>query len=154
MMYKQFLITTAFACALFSTSCSSSNKISEDDCISLIVGVSEIPLKNDFPANGNYYEFLDKTGDKHLTNCLLGQITNVTQVPDPRLSVPGRRSSVAIGDISIFMLSEMYDIPFTTFIDEAEWKHIGIYAYFKYMESDGARDKVAEIYRKRLTNSG
>jgi len=151
MTYKQILKVAFFTLGLVG--CESDTKISDIECTSLIVGISEMPLKNDLPANGNYYKILERSGDRDLTNCLLGEITNTTQMPDPRLSVPGRRTSVAVGDVSIFMLAEMYDIPFTSFIDETEWRKNGIYAYFEYIETDGARYKVAQTLREKLTAS-
>jgi len=148
---KQFTIAMI---ALALAGCEVYKKLSDNECISLISGVSEIPFKNGLPAEGTYYEILEKSGDRDVTNCLLDNVTNLAQLPDPRVNVPGRRSSVALGDISVFMLVSMYDIPFTTFIDETEWAHSGVYAYFKYIESEGSRDEVVKIFREKLTRSG
>lgn len=151
MFHKPLL--TATASIVFLGGCNSHTKMSADQCTSLIRGVTEIPHKRDLSALGNYPYLIEKTGDKNVTNCLLDHIVDLTQMPDPR-GGPGRRKSVAFGDVSVFMLTEIYDIPFTTFMDSTEWQNMGIYAYFEYVETDGARDEIAKILREQIVNSG
>jgi hypothetical protein len=71
-------------------------------------------------------------------------------MPDPRMSVPNKREFVAIGDVAIFMLVEMYDMSFTTFMDEKEWDNMGIFSYFKYVETEGAREGIQATLRDEI----
>jgi hypothetical protein len=147
---KNHLKSILLISAITLSNCSNYQPLAEADCISLIRGVTEMPFKNDLPAEGNYYHLLSISGDKAVTDCLLNQVTNTSRMPDPRMSVPNKREFVAIGDVAIFMLVEMYDMSFTTFMDEKEWDNMGIFSYFKYVETEGAREGIQATLRDEI----
>ena len=148
-MYFRSSIIIALSALLLAT-CSEPKSMPTESCIAMIKGVTEIPFKNGIEASGNYYSILEKTGDALTTNCLLEQITNTNLMPDPRMCVPNRRESVAIGDTAIFLLTDMYDVSYTKFVDKENWEKSGIFSYFDLVELDGSREIIAHVMRQEI----
>lgn len=107
-----------------------------------------MPFKHGREVEGNYYLVAERAGDKDIANCLLSQITNTDPV-DLKTIGPGPKPQFVVGDISVFMLTDMYDVPYTTFINADDWNHMGIHEYYKVAQQTGERqrihDKIAPI---------
>ena len=73
----------------------------------------------------------------------MSQITNTDPV-DFTSGSPGPHPQFTVGDISVFMLIDMYDIPYTTFLSEEDWNQSGVFAYYRYIETEGARETIAK----------
>ena len=149
----KFLANATLICLLsLAFGCHAGNEISDDECVSIVEGITEMPLKDDMPARGNYHDLLDSKGDGALSRCLLSQITNTDQIPDPRLNVPNRRKTVAVGDVAVFMLTSMYDVPYTSFVDPDQWENMGVFAYFDYVADNDSRKQIQTILAAELAN--
>lgn len=137
------------------TGCQNENtsQLSESDCISLIKRITEMPIKDGIEVEGDYYLVLEMTDKKEVANCLLSQITN-TDATNLITAGPGPKPQFTVGDTSVFMLARMYDIPFNLFINDDDWSHMGIFAYYEFVEQDGARlqiyDKIEPIIYARF----
>ena len=128
------------------TGCQSPTKISDQDCISLIKGITETPFKPGMEVEGDYYTVFERAGEKEVADCLVSQVTNTEPVNYVSMS-PGPHPQFVVGDISAFMLADMYDIPFTTFLNKDAWDRMGVHEYYRYAQTDGAREAIAQILR-------
>lgn len=146
--FKQLLgLFVLFSAFVSLTSCSD-NKLDDESCVELILGITHIPFKDSISVPGKYYEVLDAREDKSIRLCLLNNITNETLMPDPR-QVPGRQTNNRIGDVSVYMLWRMYDLSHEDILPQrlwSRWDHMGVFVYHEYIREDGAR----EALQKRL----
>lgn len=127
------------------TACEQTASISQNECIALVEGITDIPFKRGMPAPGTYYQMLEKRDERAVAECLLSQITNRTPTDDPRKSIPGPVPQLSLGDVSVFMLTDMYDIPFTTFLSNERWEHMGVFEYYKFIQQKNAHEKIQAV---------
>ena len=140
---KQTLLTGLILTSAVLIGCEAEETLSDEDCISLIKGIKETPLKHGVSVQGDYYSVFSRTGEEQVAMCLVSQITN-TEPVDLINSSPGPHPRFTVGDVSVFMLADMYEIPFTTFLSAEAWSQSGIFEYYRYVETEGAREKITQ----------
>ena len=141
---KIIFALTAFG--LIMSGCQSDVKISQQECVDIIKGITQMPMKMGVEVEGDFYSVFERSAEKDIADCLLSQITN-TEAVDLKTPSPGPKPQFVVGDVSVFMLTRMYDIPFTTFLSRENWDRMGIYEYYRYIQLEGARETVSQTLK-------
>jgi len=141
------ILLTAFCLSgVLSCQTQSPSKMTEFECVSLIKRVTEIPLKHGIEVSGSYYTIFKRSAEKPIADCFVSQITNIEAVMLKTAS-PGPKPQFVVGDISVFMLTDMYDISYTSFIAKEDWANMGIFEYYKFTEQQDGRQTIQDVFR-------
>ena len=143
LVFKQALFIGLILTPAVLAGCQTEQALSDEDCVSLIKGIEETPLKSGIQVQGDYYSVFARAGEKQVAMCLVSQITNADPVDLIKTS-PGPHPQFTVGDVSVFMLADMYQIPFTTFLSEEAWERSGVFEYYRYIETKDARETIAK----------
>jgi hypothetical protein len=82
--------------------------------------------------------------------CLIDRVTDATKMRDPRQEPGFLDVEIRIGDIAYFLLTDITKIDFTESLPpqfQSEYKHEGVYAYFRYVKKAENRRKLQERLR-------
>lgn len=108
--------------------------------------ISEPPLKHEAVKNEIFNAFIS-AGSKAIP-CLTEKLTDRTPMADPRKAPPF--GGITVGDTAFFILLEITKLPITDFLPEKvrkSYEEEGVYAYFKYVEVPGNREKSQEKWK-------
>ena len=150
---KPTLQLLSFSFLVFVAACSKSRDVSEPACEELIFGVTHIPMKDDIPANGNYYQIVSDIDDSATLKCLVRSVTNERKMPDPRTNFPNLNYDNRIGDTAVYLLWGTHEITYKTILPESlwdKWDNDGVYVYRSYVREPHARTEIQSRLEKHL----
>jgi hypothetical protein len=111
--------------------------------------IRTIPMKGERVRDKAYNEL--KAGGCPVVAGLIERIVDTTPTPDPRQAPP--YPGTKLGDVALFVLDDFTDRPFGDALPDDVNKEVperGVYAYFDYVERNGARQQVRDNWRAWL----
>ena len=138
-----------------STSASIKNDNRTQDAANICDRIPEIkllPFHRDRGVDATYDAIRD--AGEAAVPCLIRKITDTTLIPDPRETL--RSPDTTVGDVAYFLLIEITNLDFAQFLPpdmQEEYKHQGVFAYYKYVEKEKHRaelqNRLYEWYRQK-----
>lgn len=128
-----------------------SNASVEDLC-NRLSELKRMPYKDKVAGDEIYDGLINKGNDA--IPCLIGKITDLTVMEDPRESP--HILDFRVGDAAVFMLHEITEEPLESILPRKEaklWETEGVYAYFAYVEKPQNRKKVQIWWRRRANQT-
>jgi len=111
-----------------------------------------MPFQRDRGVDATYDAFRD--AGEAAVPCLIRKITDTTLIPDSRETL--RSPDTTVSDIAYFLLIEITNLDFAQFLPpdmQGEYKHQGVFAYYKYVEKKKHRvelqNKLYEWYGRK-----
>jgi hypothetical protein len=135
-----------------SDSARSSKKPASQEAGLLCSRISQIkvlPLKGERGEDPIYDAF--KEAGEFALPCLIEKVTDTTEMRDPRPEPRYPGITTKVGDIAYFVLVDITKLDFTEALPpdvQQEYKEEGVYAYFKYVQTNEHRKTLqANLYK-------
>ena len=130
------------------------SQISVDELCGKISSIKRLPVKEGAKsADPVYNQFLANSDE--MIPCLVGKITDLTAMPDPRGIPISPGDGYVVGDTAFFMLFDLTGVQFDAASIfpkryQKKWEEDGNYAYYEYVQDPKNRLKLQEWWRKKL----